>query len=151
MTIKSVLLFSLLLVATRPGYPGDRAGHSLVIVREENNGRMNLLPCRVVLTDGKGVAILPAQLIIKNLAGEPQPDQKKRNYFYQLGGDTASAELAPGSYSIKIYTPISEQGKYLEYHEHEWVSKTFHFAIGNEKSTTLYVYPSVKGSTYSGG
>jgi hypothetical protein len=114
---------------------------NLKIIRLENNGRMNIIPCFVFiynnmeLVDNKNV----------NVFYQSNPNIKLENrlysdHFYLIGGDTAFLMLPNGNYNIKFITPKKWQAEYLGETD-DWESIIYDFKIIQDEYKEIRIIP----------
>jgi len=142
----ALLLFSTLFVAAQPLETAN-----LIVVRNEDNGKMNILPCRIYIETEQGRTVVPEQVTVFDLSGKPAGNRIRSGFVYLVGGDTAKYILKPGKYRITARTPIVEQDKYLEEQNREWSSEVKTFEILRENIKELFVFPKSVEAFYSGG
>lgn len=119
------------------------------IIREENNGLMNLVPCNVFIYN-EDMELLPyGNTVIFNIDNKKQTDRNNNDYFKLLGGETAFLTLFYGNYSMKIITPKEEQMGYLEEYDKNWESISYNFEITIDKYIEMEIVPG-KDNAYNG-
>ena len=126
---------------------------NLKIIREESNGRMNIIPCEIYiynndmeLIDNKNVNIFTH---INNLNIKHE-NRLYPGYFYLIGGETAFFILPNGNYYIKIVTSIEDQVEYLPDHNNDWESIIYNFKIMQDKYNEIRIIPGVGDFGYNG-
>jgi hypothetical protein len=114
------------------------------IIREENNGLMNIIPCNIYIYNND-MEIIDYNVDIfthyddsnyLKLENRLYPD-----YFFLIGGETAFLMLPDGNYFIKIVTPKVEQREYLPDYNNDWESKIYNFKLIQDKYFEIKIFP----------
>ena len=126
---------------------------NIKIIREENNGRMNIIPCKIYiynnnmeLINNKNVNIFTH---INNL-NIKQENRVYSNYFYLIGGETAFLILPNDNYYIKVVTSKEDQIEYLPNHNNDWESIIYNFNIMQDKYNEIRIIPGSGNEGYNG-
>ena len=119
----------------------DHEYFNVKIIRKENNGRMNIIPCNVFIYDENMEAVSYGNTAIFNLENKKQIDRNNNEYFYLLGGETAFLTLFYGNYKIKIITPKKDQVEYLPDYNKDWESIIYNFCIPIGKYKEIRIIP----------
>ena len=147
MKITRLLLAIFLICSTGILFGQSEQNINVQIVRDESNGRMNIIPCRVVLEALNGKKLDPVQIVETNT----MKNMNSAKGTWLIGGYAASYALPSGSYRVNVLTPIAYQGNYFGGTPHDWTSKEFRIEVKEGKDIRLYVIPAHDGDGYSGG
>lgn len=149
--MKKLRLIAMIFVSTFPVPAQQVEKPNLVLVRNEDNGKMNILPCRLYIENDQGVSVLPEKVSVIDLSGKQAPNRVRDKFVYLVGGDTANYTLKSGTYRILVKTPLSEQDRYLEAIAKDWVSEKKLITIPGNGIERFYIVPKSEESFYSGG
>ncbi|GMO58043.1 MAG: hypothetical protein Ta2G_18060 [Termitinemataceae bacterium] len=122
---------------------------NIKIIREENNGRMNIIPSEIYIYQNNILLENINNVKIYDIDNKMLINQIKNNVIVLFGGNKAFFKLLPGEYSIKINTPIIEQQNYLE-ETNNWESKLYNINIKHGEENILYIYPGINEKGYNG-
>jgi hypothetical protein len=115
------------------------------MIRPENAGMMNLVPARISFEPGSGIV----SSRVTHLHPNPKKDLRG---LVLVGGDSASLALKPGTYSVRILTPIADQpvGGYPHGTPRQWESPVVKVVLSQGEAICLLVEPGIDGSEYDG-
>jgi hypothetical protein len=125
------------------------ASASITVLRPENDGLMNLVPCWVKVDEAAHVVAAT----IAHLGGKPQPTNWTSRGIRLIGGDTAVLSVQRGRVSVRVETEVSEQPPdYSAVQKpHPWRSTPLRVEVSEVKAARVVILPASKGSSYSGG
>lgn len=137
------------LLAGSGASPGDAstAAGSVTVIRPENNGGMNLIPCKLVLRRSTGL-LSAAVTHVDGQRPAPIDDLKSLDL---IGGDTLTLSVRPGKYSLSVVTPISEQPQGYRGKAHVWRSETLNVTVTKQGNVRVSILPTSAGPAYNGG
>ncbi|MFZ1082851.1 MAG: hypothetical protein WAO19_13110 [Candidatus Kryptoniota bacterium] len=127
---------------------------TIEINRNENNGRMNVIPCIIKLEklDGtKGKTIEPLGYFVLGLDGKREKRIDKKGRIFLIGGDRGFLKVKEGEYRIGVYTPSEYQEGYVSNNTETWRSNHLDLKISGTKRYILSVEPTADGNEYNGG
>jgi hypothetical protein len=110
------------------------------IIRNENHGLMNIIPCKVFICDENMELINIENINIFNF-NEKQLNRIIDNYFYLIGGDVVFLTLDEGNYYIKVITPKEDQMRYFEVFNNDLESTIYGFKIVQNNYKEIRLVP----------
>ena len=132
-----------------------KSNHATIeILRDENNGRMNVIPCIIDLkkidrTKKEDIGLLNYSVL--GLDGKKEKRMDKKGRLFLIGGDRAIVRVEEGKYRIGVYTPTEYQGEYVPDNTETWKSNYLDIEISGDRKYVLSVEPTANGSEYNGG
>jgi len=144
----------LLIVFTFLSLTWENNYSTIEIFREEDNGRMNMIPCiidlsKVDTTKGKETGVL--SYFVSGADGKKKNRMNKEGRLFLVGGDHAALKVEEGKYKIGVYTPTEYQGGYVSNNTETWRSNYLTIEFSGGKKFTLSVEPTAKDGEYDGG
>lgn len=127
---------------------------TIEIYRNEDNGRMNVIPCIIRLEKLDGThrkAIEPSGYFVLGLEGKREKRADKKGGIFLMGGDHAFLRVVAGKYRIEVYTPPDYQEGYVSNNTETWHSNHLELRISGTKKLILLVEPTTKDGEYNGG
>ncbi|GHT70910.1 hypothetical protein FACS1894110_23150 [Spirochaetia bacterium] len=125
---------------------------NIKIIREENNGRMNMIPSEIYIYQNNILLKNINNVKIYNIYDINNKvfiNKIKNNVIVLFGGNMASLKLPSGEYSIKISTPIIDQQDYLG-ETGNWESELYNINIKHGEENIIYIYPGSNEKGYNG-
>lgn len=156
MTLDGLMIFRLglaiaVVVAGGSASAGGRASTatgSITIIRPENNGRMNLIPCKLAIQPSGGLV----SAAVTHHGGEKAVPIDDLGKIDLTGGDTVTLSIRQGRYSLSVVTPLPDQPQgYTAGKPHAWRSETLKVAVTVQENVRVSVLPTSAGLTYDGG
>jgi hypothetical protein len=115
---------------------------NIEIIREENNGLMNIIPCNIYIYNND-MELIVHTVNVFTLYGDPMIPEYKYyvDYLFLIGGETIFLLLPDGNYFIKIVTPKEEQMEYLPDYDNDWESIIYNFKLIEDKYIEIKIIP----------
>jgi hypothetical protein len=117
---------------------------SITVIRPENSGGMNLIPCSLMIQRFDG--LVSAE--VTHLGSEKAIPIKDLGKIDLIGGDTATLWVRPGRYFLSTATRLSDQPRgYTARKPHVWRSEIVNVVVIGQGNVRLSVLPTSAGST----
>ena len=122
---------------------------SITIVRPENNGSMNVVPCWVTVDRGSDIV----SVAVSRGGEQLQAAKWSKQGIRLVGGDSAVLSVRRTIFSLSATTPVTDEppGFLGEQKLHVWRSTVLKVSVSDGKSVRVVVEPTSKGPGYDGG